>query len=48
MGLNKIKMNKRRSFVFIGKGHYYKNQNIKKQKEHEKKFKASEHQKASF
>jgi hypothetical protein len=30
------------SKIFWGKGHYYKNQDIKNQKEHQK-FKASEH-----
>jgi hypothetical protein len=27
----------------LGEGHYYENQNIENQKEHRKKFKASEH-----
>jgi hypothetical protein len=31
-----------------GKGHYYKNQNIENQKESQKNFEASEHQKVSF
>ncbi len=31
-----------------GKGHYYENQNIENQKEHRKKFKASEHRKCLF
>ncbi len=31
-----------------GEGHYYENQNIENQKEHQKKFKASEHQKYLF
>ena len=34
--------------IVLGEGHYYENQNIKNQKEHRKKFKASEHQKCLF
>jgi hypothetical protein len=32
----------------LGKGHYYEFHNVKIQKEHQKKFKASEHQKCPF
>ncbi len=34
--------------IMTREGHYYKNQNIKNQKEHRKKFKASEHLKCHF